>query len=184
MSSSAPMRCPPTAPNIQDRSKSSDGGRGRARCVRGMRFSRLGRRIARRRHHPGSPCRRSSRRRSCDVGLRTLPKVLLQQGQAIRPHLPEGSQPLLDLGERSRLDFVPTLLSLLTYLHQSGLAQDAQVATHPGLALPEEGRQLANRARAFQQQRQHLTTTGFGQHVEGTRHPATITPTLYNRICK
>src|SRR5438270_14044865 len=100
--------------------------------------------------------------------------------EPLRPEAPVGLEPLIELLEPGAVDLVHPPLRVGPSADEARLTQDSQVLGGPGLAQPKPRDQLADRARALAEQRQHRPAVRVGQgRPRRRRHHAHITKSLY-----
>src|SRR6185503_895359 len=106
-------------------------------------------------------------------------EVALEGVEAVGPQPPVGREPRVDLGERRGAQHVEAPLRVLADLDEPALAQDAQVLGDAGLAQAEQRDELADRARALEQEVEDAPARRLGEHLEGRGHAVNITLRVY-----
>ena len=103
----------------------------------------------------------------------------LESIESLCPLSAEWLEPLVDLAQGDRIDFVPATLPVGTNPHQICIAHDAEVLRHRRLTEPDPLGECADRLGASAQFGQQLPSAGFCQHCECI-HPAIMRVQKYN----
>ena len=94
-------------------------------------------------------------------------EVALEGVEPPGPQPPVGGEPRIDLRQRLGAHLVDAPLRVLAHGDEAALAQHAQVLRHAGLAHAERRDEVADGARALQEEVQDAPARGLGEDLEG-----------------